>query len=143
MVTVDTNVKPKVITLPTSSMQRSRRIKRLARERSLPLRQSYLRIAKRAAMMAGHHATSSSPSAIVGNFRGADQTCSQQQRQREWKLYSFHAPKVECIDKGKASAPYELGVTASIVTTNTRASEGSSCCTPRHCRATHTTISAM
>jgi hypothetical protein len=33
---------------------------------------------------------------------------SQQQRQRGWKLYSFHAPEVECIGKGKASAPYEL-----------------------------------
>ena len=28
------------------------------------------------------------------------------QQQRGWKLYSFHAPEVECIGKGKASAPY-------------------------------------
>jgi len=35
----------------------------------------------------------------------ADQIRSQQQRQRGWKLYSFHAPEVECIGKGKASAP--------------------------------------
>src|SRR5947208_16769782 len=34
----------------------------------------------------------------------ADQIRSQQ-RQRGWKLYSFHAPEVECIGKGKASAP--------------------------------------
>jgi IS5 family transposase len=26
---------------------------------------------------------------------------SQQQRQRGWKLYSFHAPETECIGKGK------------------------------------------
>ena len=45
----------------------------------------------------------------------------QQQRQRGWKLYSFHAPEVECIGKGKASAPYEFGVKASIATTNARA----------------------
>ena len=38
----------------------------------------------------------------------AEQIRSQQQRQRGWKLYSFHAPEVECIGKGKASAPYEL-----------------------------------
>jgi IS5 family transposase len=38
--------------------------------------------------------------------------------QRGYKLYSFHAPEVECIGKGKASAPYEFGVKASIVTTN-------------------------
>ena len=34
--------------------------------------------------------------------------------QRGWKLYSFHAPETECIGKGKASAPYEFGVKASI-----------------------------
>ena len=54
----------------------------------------------------------------------ADQIRSQQQRQRGWKLYSFHAPEVECIGKGKASAPYEFGVKVSIVTTNARAPGG-------------------
>ena len=56
----------------------------------------------------------------------ASQIRSQQQRQRGWKLYSFHAPEVECIGKGKgkASAPYEIGVKASIVTTNARAPGG-------------------
>jgi IS5 family transposase len=54
----------------------------------------------------------------------ADQIRSQQQRQRGWKLYSFPAPEVECIGKGKASAPYEFGVKASIVTTNARAPGG-------------------
>src|ERR1700750_2361313 len=54
----------------------------------------------------------------------AEQIRSQQQRQRGWKLYSFHAPEVECIGKGKASAPYEFGVKPSIVTTNARAPGG-------------------
>jgi hypothetical protein len=40
------------------------------------------------------------------------------------ELYSFHAPEVECIGKGKASAPYEFGVKASIITTNARAPGG-------------------
>jgi hypothetical protein len=44
--------------------------------------------------------------------------------QRGWKLYSIHAPEVECIGKGKASAPYEFGVKASITTTNARAPGG-------------------
>src|SRR6266550_3872601 len=35
-----------------------------------------------------------------------------------------NAPEVECIGKGKASAPYEFGVKASIVTTNARAPGG-------------------
>jgi IS5 family transposase len=54
----------------------------------------------------------------------AAQIRSQQQRQRGWKLYSFHTPEVECIGKGKASAPYEFGVKVSIVTTNGRAPGG-------------------
>ena len=54
----------------------------------------------------------------------AAQIRSQQQRQRGRKLYSFHAPEVECIGKGKVSAPYEFGVKTSIVTTNARAPDG-------------------
>jgi IS5 family transposase len=54
----------------------------------------------------------------------ARQIRSQQQRQRGWKLYSFHAPEVECIGKGKARAPYEFGVKVSITTTNARAPGG-------------------
>ena len=54
----------------------------------------------------------------------ASQIRSQQQRQRGWKLYSFHAPEVECIGKGKAAAPYEFGVKASITTNNRRAPGG-------------------
>src|SRR5262249_56280774 len=46
----------------------------------------------------------------------ADQIRSQQQRQRGWKLYSFHAPEVECIGRGKARAPYEFGCKVSIAT---------------------------
>src|SRR5205809_7828395 len=62
--------------------------------------------------------------AAVWPLARADQIRSQQQRQRGWKLYSFHAPEVECIGKGKASAPYEFGVKASVVTTNARAPGG-------------------
>ena len=56
--------------------------------------------------------------AFASPLSRADQIRSQRQRQRGWKLYSFHAPEVECIGKGKASAPYEFGVKASIVSTN-------------------------
>jgi IS5 family transposase len=44
--------------------------------------------------------------------------------QRGWKLYSFHSPEVECIGKGKAAAPYEFGVKASITSTNARVAGG-------------------
>lgn len=41
----------------------------------------------------------------------------QQQRQRGKKIYSLHAPEVECIAKGKSHKPYEFGVKVSIATT--------------------------
>ena len=40
----------------------------------------------------------------------------QEQRQRGPKVYSLHAPEVECIGKGKARTPYEFGCKVSIVT---------------------------
>ena len=41
----------------------------------------------------------------------------QQQRQRGPKVYSLHAPEVECIGKGKVHRPYEFGVKVSVATT--------------------------
>jgi IS5 family transposase len=41
----------------------------------------------------------------------------QQRRQRGPKVYSLHAPEVECIGKGKAHRPYEFGVKVSVATT--------------------------
>lgn len=41
-----------------------------------------------------------------------------QQRTDKHKLYSFHAPEVECIAKGKVRQPYEFGVKVSIATTH-------------------------
>ena len=142
-VTVDTTVQPKAITFPTDAKLLHAAIKglnRLTRRCGVRLRQSYLRIAKRAAMMASRYAHAkqfkrhhrqlrllrSRLGRIIRDIRRkiagrpelaavfeaplarAAQIRSQQQRQRGWKLYSFHAPEVECIGKGKASAPYEL-----------------------------------
>ena len=39
-------------------------------------------------------------------------------RAKKFKLYSLHAPEVECISKGKAHKKYEFGVKVSVVTTN-------------------------
>lgn len=38
-----------------------------------------------------------------------------QQRESQNKLYSIHAPEVECISKGKANKRYEFGVKVSII----------------------------
>ena len=48
----------------------------------------------------------------------------QQARQRGPKVYSLHAPEVECIGKGKAHRPYEFGVKVSIATTLAHAKGG-------------------
>lgn len=152
-------MQPKNATFPTDAKLLHAAIKglnHLARKYGVPLRQSYLRVAKRAAMMAGRYAHAkqfnrhrrqlSFLRARLGRLIRdinrkiagqadleavfewplikANQIRSQQQRQRGWKLYSFHAPEVECIGKGKASAPYEFGVKVSVVTTNARAPGG-------------------
>jgi hypothetical protein len=104
------------------------------------LRQSYVRVARHAAMMAGRYAHAKQfnrhrrqlrilrsrlgrlirdigrkiaghqdiEAAFALPLARASQIRGQQQRQRGWKLYSFHAPETECIGKGNASAPYEL-----------------------------------
>ena len=41
-----------------------------------------------------------------------------QQPQDNHKLYSLHAPQVECINKGKSRQPYEFGVKVSVMTTH-------------------------
>jgi len=48
----------------------------------------------------------------------------QKQRQRGPKVYSLHAPEVECIGKGKAHRPYEFGVKVSVATTLAHAKGG-------------------
>jgi IS5 family transposase len=158
-VTIDTTVQPKAISFPTDAKLLHAAIKglnRLAEKHGVRLRQSYRRIAKHAAMMAGRYAHAKQfkrhhrelrllrsrlgriirdiGRKIAGHtdleaiftwpLTRAAQIRGQQQRQRGWKLYSFHAPEVECIGKGKASAPYEFGVKTSIVTTNARAPGG-------------------
>src|ERR1700676_4715793 len=158
-VTIDTTVQPKNISFPTDAKllhAAIRGLNRLANKHGVRLRQSYFRIAKRAAMMAGRYAHAKQfnrhrrelrilrtrlgrlirdigrkieghqniEAAFALPLARANQIRSQQQRQRGWKLYSFHAPETECIGKGKASAPYEFGVKVSIVTTNARAPGG-------------------
>jgi IS5 family transposase len=48
----------------------------------------------------------------------------QRQHQRGRKIYSLHAPEVECIGKGKAHRPYEFGVNVSLATTLHRSKGG-------------------
>jgi IS5 family transposase len=54
----------------------------------------------------------------------ARRVLAQDRHQRGRKVYSLHAPEVECIGKGKAHRPYEFGVKASVATTLKRARGG-------------------
>ncbi len=47
----------------------------------------------------------------------AERVREQRQKQRGKKVYSLHAPEVECIGKGKAHRPYEFSVKVSVATT--------------------------
>ena len=158
-VAVDTTVQPKAVAHPTDARLMHRAITKLvglAKRNRVPLRQSYLRLAKRAAIMVGRYTHAhqfkrarrqlkflrTRLGRIIRDIRRklegqpaleeafalplgrAMQIRSQQQRQRGFKLFSFHAPEVECIGKGKAAAPYEFGVKASIVINNRPAPGG-------------------
>lgn len=158
-VTVDTTVQPKNVTHPTDAklmLKAIEQLGKLARRHGVRLRQSYIRVAKRAALMAGRYAhakqfkragrelrflrtrlgrlvrdirrkTAHNPDlrqAFAISLTRAEQIRKQRQQQRGWKLYSWHAPEVECIGKGKAHRPYEFGVKVSIVTTNRRCKGG-------------------
>jgi transposase, IS5 family len=48
----------------------------------------------------------------------------QHRSQRGRKIYSLHAPEVECIGKGKAHRPYEFGVKVSVATPLNRSKGG-------------------
>ena len=158
-VAVDTTVQPKAVAFPTDAKLMHKAIVLLGREakrHGVPLRQSYVRVAKRAALMAGRYAHAKQfkrhnrelrflrtrLGRLIRDIRRkidgdetlratfdaplsrADQVRHQRQRQRGWKLYSLHAPEVECIGKGKARAPYEFGCKVSVTTPVTKPKGG-------------------
>lgn len=64
----------------------------------------------------------------------------QNQYQRGPKLYSWHAPEVECIGKGKAQKPYEFGAKSRSPPPTAAARAASSCFTPTRSPAIPTTV---
>jgi IS5 family transposase len=150
-VVVDTTVQPKAIAHPTDARLMHRALEKLvklARRHGLVLRQSYVRVAKRAAIMVGRYSHAHQfkrarkalkflrtrlgrvirdinrkieghPELEARFGRLLDLAIKvrhQDHRQRGPKVYSLHAPEVECIGKGKARAPYEFGCKVSIAT---------------------------
>ncbi len=148
-VTVDTTVQEKNITYPTDSKLLYKSIIKLvaaAKERGIALRQSYLRVGKNAAMMAGRYAHAKQFKRMRGRIRklrtyvgrlirdirrkatGIDEDLAvllerterirNQRPSDKKKLYSLHEPEVQCISKGKAHKRYEFGQKVSVATTN-------------------------
>jgi len=150
-VAVDTTVQSKAIAHPTDARLLYRAIEKLvvlAKREGVVLRQSYLRVAKRAAIMVGRYTHAhqfkrarrmlkflrtrlgrlirdiarkiDGDAALEARFVPllslATRVRQQDQRQRGRKVYSLHAPEVECIAKGKARAPYEFGCKVSVAT---------------------------
>ena len=150
-VVVDTTVQEKAIAHPTDARLTHRAIEKLvdlAKRDGVELRQSYRRVAKRAAIMIGRYTHAhqfkrarrelkflrTRLGRIIRDIRRkidgntvledrfgplldlALRVRHQEQRQRGPKVYSLHAPEVECIGRGKARAPYEFGCKVSIAT---------------------------
>jgi len=158
-VAVDTTVQPKAVAFPTDVRLMHKAVVmlgRLAKQHGVPLRQSYVRVAKGAALKAGRYAHAKQfkrhqravrflrtrlgrlirdiqrkiaddqalQEVFATALSRADRVRRQRQRQRGWKLYSLHAPEVECIGKGKARAPYEFGCKVSVATPVTKPKGG-------------------
>lgn len=117
-----------------------------AKDRDIALRQSYLRLGKLSLIMSGRYAHARQmrrakrerkklKNYLGRVYRNILRNCPQpdkqlaellhnakrilnQQRHTKQKLYSLHAPEVECIAKGKAHKKYEFGCKVSVVTTS-------------------------
>ncbi len=148
-VTVDTTVQEKNITHPTDSKLLYKAIRKLsdaAKSRGIPLRQSYVRVGKQAAVMASRYAHAKQFKRMQRRVRKlrtyvgrlirdirrkatdmdeglatllvrADRIRSQKLKDKN-KLYSLHEPDVQCISKGKAHKRYEFGQKIALATTN-------------------------
>ena len=148
-ITVDTTVQEKNITHPTDSKLLYKAIVKLgdaAKSRGIELRQSYVRVSKKAAVMAGRYAHAKQFNRMHRSLRklrtyvgrmirdirrkttDIDETLATlldraerirgQQPKDKNKLYSLHEPEVQCISKGKAHKRYEFGQKVATATTN-------------------------
>ena len=147
-VTVDTTVQEKAVAFPTDGRlyhQARVLLVRMAKKLRIRLRQSYVRVGKRALFMHQRYQAARQPgrgkrelkklkgylgrvyrdvlrhvssvdSAELGELLARVERLLAQRREDSHKLYSMHAPEVECIAKGKAHKKYEFGVKVSVAT---------------------------
>lgn len=148
-VNVDTTVQEKNITYPTDSKLLYKAIVKLgetAKKQNVKLRQTYVRVAKQAAIMAGRYAHAKQfkrmrkqlkqlrtwlgrvirdlrrklpqPNEALEALLTRCERLHAQQPTDKNKLYSLHEPEVKCISKGKARQRYEFGQKVTVATTN-------------------------
>ena len=120
---------------------------RLAKRHGIGLRQTYVRVAKRSMLKLGGYAKAKqfkrakretkflrtrlgrvlrdfqgkAPVEVLREYQGLLDRIERirvQQRHDNRKVYSVHAPEVECIAKGKAHKQYEFGVKVGLVSTS-------------------------
>ncbi len=119
---------------------------RAARDKGIKLRQNYKRLGKKSLCMQGRYSharqmkrarreTKKLKTYLGRVQRNIERECPapevslsrlldlatrllKQKRQDKKKLYSIHAPEVECISKGKVHKKFEFGCKASIVSTS-------------------------
>ena len=149
-VIVDTTVQEKAIAYPTDAKlycKSIRRLAKLARQRGISLRQSYVRVSKRIYFLQSRYArakqyrrsarqTKKLRTYLGRLIRDIERKATDlaldeelltilsrakrihsQQRQDKGKLYSLDSPEVECISKGKAHKRYEFGCKVSLSVT--------------------------
>ena len=146
---VDTTVQEKAIAFPTDArlyLKSIHRLVKLAKERNVDLRQSYVRVSKKAFFNQGRYARAkqykraakltnklktylgrlirdierkiNDPDEMLASMLERTKRIHGQQRSDSKKLYSLDAPEVECIGKGKAHKRYEFGCKVSISVTH-------------------------
>ena len=122
------------------------RLVELAKQRGLKLRQSYVRVGKRLMLKQSRYAHAKqykraqqctrrlrtylgrvirdigrrcpNPDPSLEKLLEVAQKIYHQKRRDKNKVYSVHAPEVECLSKGKAHKRYEFGVKVSVGTTS-------------------------
>jgi IS5 family transposase len=148
-VNVDTTVQEKAIAFPTDARlyhKARQALVRIAQGGNLKLRQSYVRVGKRALANQGRYGAArlfkrarretrklrTYLGRVLRNIERRGQRLSalqtrvvqlarrifEQQRTDHHKVYSVHAPEVECLATGKVHKHYEFGCKVRIVTTS-------------------------
>jgi IS5 family transposase len=148
-VNVDTTVQTKAVRYPTDARLYNRareRLVKVARERGIPIKQSYERVGPRLVMAQSRYTharqmnraractrklrtqlgrvirqverSGVAPEGVLKQLLVTAQRIHAQQPTDKNKVYSVHEPEVCCIAKGKAGKKYEFGNKASVATTS-------------------------